>query len=246
MSLSVRIVLSVVLASSGLVAADTPPTRLSSEERGDVYMARKMYREAIDAYKEGQATPGSNKAVLEDKVGIAWHQLGDVNAALKSYQRAVKLDPKYADAINNVGTIYYTQKRYRRAIGEYRRALTITPAAAAIWSNLGTAWYARKKYPEMSAAYAKALELDPAVFDSRSGAGTQMQDRSVEDKARYHFEMARIYAKAGKNELALQYLRKSLEEGFSDKEKLTKDPEFSLLRETPEFKDLMALEPRVL
>jgi tetratricopeptide (TPR) repeat protein len=248
MSPSVRFTLSIVFTVSALTAADAPVIKLSPEEHGDVFMARKMYREAIDAYREGETTAAntSNKAVLEDKIGIAWHQLGDTGAALKSYQHAVKMDPKYADAINNIGTIYYSQKRYRRAIGQYRRALAINPKAAAVWSNLGTAFYARHKFTEMSEAYAKALELDPAVFDARTGPGTQMQDRGVEDKARYHFEMARIYAKAGKNEMALQYLRKSLEEGFTDKEKISKEPEFSALRETAEFKDLMALEPRVL
>ena len=66
----------------------------------------------------------------------------------------------------------------------------------------------------MSEAYAKALQLDPLVFEAHNSVGTEMQDRSVTDKARYHFEMARIYAHAGKNEMALQYLRRSLEEGF--------------------------------
>ena len=237
-------VLSVLITGSAL-AADTPAPSITKEQRGDVYMARKMYREAIDTYRDAE-TASADKAVLEDKIGIAWHQIGDITAALRSYQRAIKLDPKYADAINNVGTIYYTQKRYGRAIREYQRALKISPEAAAIWSNLGTAQYARRRFKEMSEAYAKAIELDPTVFDARNGPGTQMQDRAVEDKARYHFEMAKIYAKAGKNELALQYLRKSLEEGFTDKAKINKDPEFEALRDTTEFKDLMALEPRVL
>ena len=82
-------------------------------------MARKMYREAIDAYREGDA----KSAILRDKIGIAYHQLGDLNAARKSYEAAIKLDPKYADAINNVGTIFYAQKRYRSAISRYRKAL---------------------------------------------------------------------------------------------------------------------------
>jgi tetratricopeptide (TPR) repeat protein len=223
-------------------------TKLTPEQMGDVYMARKMYREAIDSYRDGEkaATVTRDKAILEDKIGIAWHQLGDLNAALKSYQRASKLDPKYADALNNIGTIYYAAKRYGRAISTYRKALTIAPESAPVWSNLGTAYYARRKFAEMADAYAKALSIDPTVFEARNGPGTQMQDRAVEDKARYHFEMAKIYAKAGKNDLALQFLRKSLEEGFKDREKLTKEPEFAALRETPEFKDLLTLEPRVL
>jgi hypothetical protein len=55
-----------------------------------------------------------------------------------------------------------------------------------------------------------------------------------------------LYAKASRNELALQYLRKALEEGFKDKKKLEQDTEFQALRDLPEFKELLALEPRVL
>jgi tetratricopeptide (TPR) repeat protein len=98
----------------------------------------------------------------------------------------------------------------------------------------------------MSEAYTKALQLDPEVFEKNNTLGTRMMDRGVADKARYHFEMARLYASTGKNELALQYLRKALEEGFKEKEKVQQAREFTNLRETQEFKDLMALEPRVL
>ena len=76
----------------------------------------------------------------------------------------------------------------------------------------------------MTAAYQKALELDPTVFEHRGMVGTELQDRTVADRARYHYEMARIYAKTGNNELALQYLRKALEEGLKDKVKMTRFP----------------------
>jgi hypothetical protein len=55
-----------------------------------------------------------------------------------------------------------------------------------------------------------------------------------------------MYAKNGRTELALQYLRKALEEGFKEKKQIEKDPEFASMRDLKEFKDLMALEPRVL
>jgi len=217
-------------------------TTLTPEQHGDLYMARKMYREAIDTYKTGP----QNSAVLWDKIGVAYHQLGDLNAARKAYERAIKLDKKYADAINNVGTIFYAEKKYRSAISRYKRALDFAPESASIWSNLGTAWYARGKFDLMTQAYAKALQLDPEVFEKHGSVGTRMLDRGVADKARYHFEMARMYAASGKNELALQYLRKALEEGFKEKEKLQQAKEFTVLRETQEYKDLMTLEPRVL
>jgi tetratricopeptide (TPR) repeat protein len=221
------------------VCAQTP---LTPEQRGDLYMARKMYREAIDTYR---ASAG-NSAVMWDKIGIGYHQLGNLPAAQKAYEHAIKLDKKYADAINNVGTIFYAEKKYRSAISRYNRALQFAPDSASIWSNLGTAWYARGKFDLMNQAYSKALQLDPEVFEKNSAVGTRMMDRGVADKARYHFELARLYAGNGKNELALQYLRKALEEGFKEKDKLQQAKEFAALRETQEYKDLMTLEPRVL
>ena len=217
-------------------------TPLTPEQRGDLYMARKMYREAIDTYRAN----AQNSAVMWDKIGIAYHQLGDLNAARKAYEHAVKLDKKYADAINNVGTVFYAEKKYRSAISRYNQALRYAPDSASIYSNLGTAWYARGKIDLMVQAYTKALQLDPEVFEKNSMIGTRMMDRGVTDKARYHFEMARLYAGTGKNDLALQYLRKALEEGFKEKDKLDQAKEFALLRETQEFKDLMTREPRVL
>ena len=228
--------------SPSATAAVQPKPKLSPQEMGDIYMARKMYREAIDTYKEGP-----NDALTWDKIGIAWHQLGDLKAARSAYEKAVKLDKTYADAVNNLGTLDYAEKRYRTAINRYRKAIALSPESAAFWSNLGTAYFARGKYEDMAKAYAKALELDKDVFEQRGGtAGTRMQEKSVGDRARFHYEMARTYAKAGNNELALQYLRKALEEGFRDKEKLQQAPEFAALRGTDEFQDLMKLEPRVL
>ena len=88
--------------------------------------------------------------------------------------------------------------------------------------------------------------MDPDVFEHRGGFGTIMQERTVDELATFHLYLAKTYAKNGRNELALQYLRKALEEGFKEKKQLETDPEFASLRDTKEFKDLLALEPRVL
>jgi hypothetical protein len=44
----------------------------------------------------------------------------------------------------------------------------------------------------------------------------------------------------------LQYLRKALEEGFKEKKTLDQEPDFATLKDLPEFKELLAREPRVL
>ncbi len=217
------------------------PEPLTPEKRGDIYMARKMYREAIEQYKSCQQT-----AIILNKIGIGYHQMLDLDAAKRYYERALKLNSKYAEAVNNLGTIHYAKKNYRRAVGQYNRALKLSPDSASIYSNLGTAWFARKKYKEASECYQKALSIDPEVFEHRSSFGVLLQERNVEERAKFHYYLAKTYAQAGMAERALLYIRKSLEEGFKDRKKYLEEPEFAALKELPEFQQLMTQEPRVL
>ena len=219
------------------------PTPVSPETRCDIMMARKMYRDAVDCYK---AAGAATKAILANKTGIAYHQLSDLDHARKYYELAVKLDPKYAEAINNVGTIDYAHKSYRRAISAYRKALRLRPDSASFLANLGTAYFARKKFQLASETYVQALRIDPEIFEHRSSQGTTIQDQTVEELARYHYYIAKTYAEAGVTDRALQYMRKCLEEGFKEREKFMKEPAFAALREDPEFKRIMAEEQKVL
>src|SRR5437660_4615471 len=93
-----------------------PATPLSVEMRGDIFMASKMYREAAEMYKQAPES-----AVIANKTGIAYHQMLDLNMAKKYYERSLKLDPNYSEAVNNLGTVYYAQKSYRRAINQYKK-----------------------------------------------------------------------------------------------------------------------------
>jgi tetratricopeptide (TPR) repeat protein len=218
------------------------PANISVETRGDIFMARKMYREAIEMYKTGPA----DSAVLANKTGIAYHQLVDLERARKSYERALKLRPDYPEAINNLGTIYYATKSYRRAISQYKKALRITPDSASILSNLGTGYFARRNYELAFTTYQRALAIDPDVFEHRSTMGVLLQDRRVDDLAKFHYYLARTYAKAGDVEHALINIRKALEEGFKERDKFKQDPEFASLRENPEFKQILSAEYKVL
>jgi tetratricopeptide (TPR) repeat protein len=219
-----------------------PPIQLDAEKRADILMARKMYREAIEVYQEGPL----DSAIIWNKIGIAYHQMQQLETARKHYEKAIKLNPQYSEAVNNLGTVYYAHKKFRKAISYYRRALKLSPNSASIYSNLGTAYFARKNYKEAAQAYQTALSLDPEVFEHHGSYGVLLEERSVEERAKFHFYLAQTYAKAGMNDRALQYIRKALEEGFKDRKKLMEGPEFENLRELPEFKEIMALEPRVL
>ncbi len=216
--------------------------QITPELRGDIYMARKMYREAIDMYREAPA----DSPVVANKIGIAFHQLLLLNQAKKQYELAIKLNPKYAEAINNLGTIYYTGKSYRHAIKYYKTALRYSSDTASIDANLGTAYFARHDYKRATQYYEVALKLDPDIFEHHSGFGTLMQERTVEERALFHLYLAKMYAKSGETDRALIYLRKALEEGVKDRKKIPDMPEFVSLKKDPQFISLMLEDPKPL
>lgn len=222
--------------------APAPKPGLTDEMRGDIAMARKDYRQAIEYYKAIE--PATH--VSYNKLGIAYHQLLEMAQAKKYYERAIKIKPDYAEAINNIGTVFYANKSYRRAVSWYKKALEHAPKSASIFSNLGTAWFARKNYEKASESYQRALELDPEVFEHRSTNGVLLQERSVNERAKFHFYLAKTYAKAGHVERALVYMRKALEEGFKERQKFVEEPDFAQLQQNPEFQELLKLQPRVL
>src|ERR1017187_4219491 len=66
-------------------ASPGPASDLSLEERADVYMARKMFREAIETYSKIEPmTP-----VTLNMIGIAYQQQFDQAAARPYYERAI-------------------------------------------------------------------------------------------------------------------------------------------------------------
>ena len=227
-------------AVPGSSSESTPD--LSLEERADIYMARKMYREAVETYTRIKpATP-----VTLNLIGIAYQQQFDYAAARQYYERAIKAKPNYAKAINNLGTLYYLQGRYRRATALYKRSLALEPLSATIHINLGMAWLARHNDAEWQRYMQRALELDPDVFERRGSHGAEVEVRTTAEKAKFNFCLARLYARSGKTELALKYIRKALEYGFKERERLLKDADFASVRALPEFGELMKQPPKVL
>src|SRR5450432_91120 len=171
--------------------------QLTPEDMADLLMARKEYPEAAEAYKHlADLFPGN--AVYWNKLGIAFHQQSALTPALKCYERALKANPKYADAENNIGTIWYQRKKYSRSIRAYQKAIKISDDMPVLYSNLGYAYFANKKYEESIAAFRTALTKDPEFFDHNSSRnGSILQDRSVSDRGRFYFMLAKSYAQSG-------------------------------------------------
>jgi tetratricopeptide (TPR) repeat protein len=229
-------------APSQVSTAGVAPTRdLTPEEMGDLFMARKQYFEAAQAFKI-LADQNPRNAVYLNKLGIALHQQEALSLALKYYERALKVNPKYADAQNNIGTIWYQRKRFGKAIRAYEKAIKIRDDMAVLYSNLGYAYFGNKKYEESIAAFRIALAKDPQFFEHNSSrSGSLLQDRSVSDRGRFYFLLAKSFAESGNVERAVLYLRKAKDEGYATLvADLKKDKAFAAELQVPEIQDMIA------
>jgi tetratricopeptide (TPR) repeat protein len=208
------------------------------ETRGDLFMARGQYVQAVDAYR--QTSPMT--ATAWNKLGIAWHHLSAFDEARRDYQQALLIRPNYPEALNNLGATYFEQKDYGKAIKLYRHALELMPDSAVVAANLGTAYFAKGKYKPGIVAYRKAFQLDPSVFSDE--ATVVRGGTSAEDRAQQDYCLAELFAQAGMKESALDYLRRAFNEGFHDRSRLMQDAVFAQLRHTADFAHLMAEQKR--
>jgi tetratricopeptide (TPR) repeat protein len=209
---------------------------LPPEARGDLLMARGSYAAAIEAYQ--QAWPRS--ARIWNKTGLAYHHLYALDEAMKDYQLALTLDPHFAEAHNNLGAVYHGKHEFALAEKEYKRAIKYQPRSAVSYCNLGTTYFAEYKYKKGIKAYQKAIEFDPQAFNR---SHDQIEEGTArEARVATAYNLAKVYASAGRNEEALVALRKAVSAGFNDRKRLMADKEFASLRETAGFHQLLVEE----
>src|SRR5262249_45669336 len=77
------------------------------------------------------------------------------------FKKAIKLDPKFALAHDNLGTALAGKGKPEEAIACFRKAIEFGPKLAQAHYNLGNTLLARGKPEEAIACYRKVIEIDP-------------------------------------------------------------------------------------
>jgi tetratricopeptide (TPR) repeat protein len=217
--------------------------RQIAEMRGDILMARKQYELAITAYQDILKKEPKN-AVLLNKIGIAYEDLGDTDRAEYCYRKSIAANKHFPIPVNNFGTLEYARQHYGRAIKLYLKAASLKMDVAPIYSNLAYAYYANKEYPKAMDAFAKALAADPQIFDRKEGSGgSVLQQRTAPDPATLFFLMAKSYAKIGDAERAAHYLKLARDDGYKNYKSVEKDPEFARVIKDPRVQDVLKVTP---
>ena len=238
---------------SAVSPAPPPPPPLVSltsgtpqelERQGDQFRAQKRYLDAIDYYNA--AIKLQPAALLYNKKGIALLFIQRTKDAQKCFETAIKVDKNSAEGLNNLGFVAQIEKRYNRAIKYYNKALEIRPNSPTFHYNLGAAYFSKHEFDKAAQEYRTAYQIDPEIFQRVSKTGVMAQTASPEDRAAFSFMVAKMYAQAGDVDHSIQYLRKAMEEGYKNINKVYTDAEFATLRTDPRFAELMAKNPQAL
>ncbi len=84
-----------------------------------------------------------NDPVTYTLLGDAYRRQLDGGGAVTNYQKALGIDPKYAEAQMKIGIVYLTQNNREFFLPAFESAVTIDPAYAPAYQQLFLYWYLR-------------------------------------------------------------------------------------------------------
>lgn len=151
--------------------------------------------------------------------GNAASMKGDQPRALDHFQKAVKLDPEFAEAFNSIGTTYATLGDLQQAADHFQKAIDLVPDHVGATANLSIVLCRLKRYREAGELARRALKINPALFKLRYVLGISLMNeggsrvealdnlqRATVEVPGAHLLVARILAENGRREEAAQHL----------------------------------------
>ncbi|MGP8253586.1 MAG: tetratricopeptide repeat protein [Terracidiphilus sp.] len=113
-------------------------------------------------------------------------EAGQKQRAIELYEQILALDPRYAAASINLGTVYFHLRQFGRAEEFYRRATEIDPGYVLAYFDLGNVLDELERFEESIAAYKRAVTLSPRYADA-------------------HYNLALAYERSGEVRFALRH-----------------------------------------
>jgi tetratricopeptide (TPR) repeat protein len=99
-------------------------------------------------------------------VAVRHEDAGELEDAVRAYERILERNPQHAAACINLGTICYNRRQFVRAEQLYKRATLADPGYALAFFDLGNVLDELKRLAEAIAAYESAIRLVPTYADA--------------------------------------------------------------------------------
>lgn len=132
------------------------------------------------------ATDKTREVQIRFVAAVQAEELGDKQRAIQLYTDLTGLDPTFAPAFINLGTIYFHMRKFDRAEELYRRATEADPSYVLAYFDLGNVLDELDRLDESVLAYQRATALAPRYADA-------------------HYNLALAYERKGSFRLALRH-----------------------------------------
>ena len=144
-----------------------------------------------------------NSVVLYNIHGTVNARLEQFDVAIDSYQKAIKIKPKYADAYNNLGNVLRDKGDLEGAIESFRQAIKIKPDYAVYYNNLGLAKREKGDVKGAIDSYQRVISIKPDYADAYNNMGNALRDKGdlkgAIDSFQQAIKMQSNYAEAHNN-----------------------------------------------
>ena len=135
---------------------------------------------------------------------------GQLEKAIKFFEKAIEINPKYIEAEVNLGALFYNTGDHEKAKNHYEKAIQINPNSVLAHSNISNIYIARlDNFEKAINASKKALKIDQASRTLKSGITFFQLKHHVEQakylgSKNYQIEGLDKFQKLGDNILSLK------------------------------------------
>ncbi|TRT53867.1 MAG: tetratricopeptide repeat protein, partial [Microcystis aeruginosa Ma_QC_C_20070703_M131] len=150
-------------------------------EKSSVLNQLKRYDEGLAAIT--QAINLAPRAAWYYNRGILYYNQQKYELALADYNKAIDINPNFAEAYNNRGNLYSNQQKYELALADYNKAIDINPNYANAYYNRGLLYYNQQKYELALSDYSKAIDINPNYANAYYNRGVLYKDLQKYDLA---------------------------------------------------------------
>ena len=165
--------------------------------------------------------------------GACYVQKGELDTAVKYYEKSIIINPEYAEAHFNLAKALQEKKLFESSIISYKKALKIKPQYAEAHNNLGGVFQELGRLEDASKCYESAILINPNYAAALYSLGKVFQslgklkdavknlNKVLEIKpniAPLHNDLGIILNELGQKELAIKHFKKALliEPNFSE------------------------------
>ena len=102
-----------------------------------------------------------NDAAFYNNRGIDYRKEGKLDLAIKDFDKAIELNPEFAEAYNNLGNAYDDKGDFDKAIVNFNTAIKFKSDFVDAYVNRGVAYGKRDEFNKAIADFTTAINLDP-------------------------------------------------------------------------------------